>query len=261
MHIVVDDAKLDVTTAGAGDAIVLLHGFPFSHEIWNSQIERLAATHFVVAPDLRGLGKSQVTDGPYLMESLAGDIAGVMDALGVRTATMAGHSLGGYVALAFFRMFSERVARLALICSRIVADTQTAARARLELADRAESDAGIAPVVEFYESKVFAPETPAEVRERALQMIRQTDPRGAAAMLRGMAMRVPSDDLLEEIKVPLLIVTGGKDRIVTADEWSPLIRGVADARIEICERSGHLPMVEEPERLSDIVASFAAAAN
>lgn len=256
MHIVVDDAKLDVTTAGAGDAIVLLHGFPFAHEIWNAQIERLAQRHFVVAPDLRGLGKSSVTDGPYLMESLAGDLAGILDALGVRSATIVGHSLGGYVALAFFRMFSERVDRLALVCSRIDADSAAAANARLATADQAERD-GVRALIEKHGPSLFAPQTPDAVRAPVMELMKRTDARGYAAMLRGMAHRVSSEDLVEEMRMPLLVVTGAQDPLVGADHWRDVLRAVPGARSAVCERSAHLPMVEEPARLSDILSDFA----
>ena len=63
-------------------------------------------------PILRGAGNSSAPEGPYLMESLAADVALLLDSLGIERASLVGHSMGGYVALAFARMFTERVARL-----------------------------------------------------------------------------------------------------------------------------------------------------
>ncbi|MFN2528951.1 MAG: alpha/beta fold hydrolase [Candidatus Baltobacteraceae bacterium] len=255
MQIAIDDTKLDVTTAGSGDAAVLLHGFPFSHEIWNSQIERLANSHFVIAPDLRGLGKSQAGGGPYLMETLAGDLAAILDALGVERANLVGHSLGGYVSLAFFRMFSERVSRMALLCSRIDADTTEIAQNRLNMADQAEQH-GMLPILQRNADSYFAPQTSRDVRARATEIMQQTNPRGAAAMLRGMSVRVSSDDLVDELDVPVLIIAGGQDTISPPAIWDDITPRLRDGKMEVFKATAHLPMMEEPERLSESLMNF-----
>src|SRR4029077_14972258 len=94
----VDGAELDVVADGAGDAIVLIHGFPLTREIWNAQAPQLAQTHRVIRPDLRGMGRSSAPFGPYLMETLAGDLAAMLDGLSIDRAAIVGHSLGGFVA-------------------------------------------------------------------------------------------------------------------------------------------------------------------
>ena len=145
----VDDARLDIDDRGTGDAIVLLHGFVLTRDIWNAQADALSKTHRVVLPDLRGMGRSTASHGPYLMESLAGDIAAALDALGIERASIVGHSLGGYVALAFARMYVERVERLALVGARLGEDAPERARFREELADRIEATDSIQPVNRF----------------------------------------------------------------------------------------------------------------
>src|SRR5690242_21925192 len=122
MRVPADDATIDVLTEGSGDPIVLIHGFPLTREVWDAQAAQLAQRSRVIRPDLRGMGASSVPEGPYLMETLAGDVAAVLDALGMERASIVGHSMGGYVAMAFCRMYAERVTRLALVCSRLAAD-------------------------------------------------------------------------------------------------------------------------------------------
>ena len=253
MHIVVDDAKLNVRTAGAGEAVVLLHGFPFSSQVWNSQIETLSKTHFVIAPDLRGSGKSSVSAGPYLMETLAGDLAAILEALGVAHAAIVGHSLGGYVALAFFRMFSERVTRLALVCTRMDEDTAEVAKTRINIADSAEASDSMRPIIDFYNGKLLARGTSAAMHAGALQMMEATNPAGAAAMLRGIAARVSSEDLVEELQIPVLIITGAVDTLSPAAIWEGVIPG---ATLAVCPVSAHMPMLEEPDRLSVSLENF-----
>jgi 3-oxoadipate enol-lactonase len=261
MRVTVDEAMIDVVIEGNGGAIVLIHGFPLTREIWDVQAAQLASSNTVIRPDLRGMGASSAPDGPYLMETLAGDIAAVLDAIGVDSAAIVGHSLGGYVAMAFCRMYTERVTKLALICSRLSADSEDVARDRNTLADRAESEGRIDPIVDAYLPKLFASSTLQEqpkIVEHVHAIARANGARGAAAMLRGMAQRVDSNDIAEELDMPVLIVAGGPDQVVPLEEAREMQRAFPRAALEVLPRSGHVPMLEEPEALAWLLTAFAA---
>jgi pimeloyl-ACP methyl ester carboxylesterase len=260
MRVTVDDATIDVATDGKGEAIVMIHGFPMTREIWDAQAVELARHMFVIRPDLRGMGRSSVPDGPYLMEALAADIAAVLDANGIERATLVGHSLGGYVALAFCRMYSERVTQLALVCSRLAADSPETAKKREELADRAEREDRIDVVVDEYVPRLFAPatlesRTPAVTRAREIAL--QNTARGAASMLRGMAQRVDSYDIAEDLHMPVLIVAGGADRVNDPAEAEEMRRAFPVASLQVLGGSGHLPMLEQPDTLTEHLLRFA----
>jgi pimeloyl-ACP methyl ester carboxylesterase len=260
MRIPVDEATIDVSVEGSGDPIVLIHGFPLTREIWDAQAAQLAMHARVVRPDLRGMGRSSAPDGPYLMEALAGDIAAVLDALGIERAAIVGHSMGGYVAMAFCRMYTERVTRLALVCSRLAADSPEAARTRENLADRAERENSVEPIVESYVPRLFAPdisEKNAQLRDRARAIARQNSVRGMAATLRGMAQRGDAYDIAEELVMPVLIAAGGVDQVVGREEAEHMRGAFPRAELEVLERSGHLPMLEEPEALAALLLRFA----
>jgi pimeloyl-ACP methyl ester carboxylesterase len=256
------DAQIDVRVDGdAASTIVLLAGFPLSREIWNSVAERLAAKHRVVRPDLRGMGASSVAAGPYLMETLAGDVAAVFDALGLDRAAIAGHSLGGYAALAFARMFSERLERMALVCSRLSADTAEQRESREELADRLDSASDSHALVDAYADRILSKntrETRPDIVARVRAIIEQTDPRGAAAMLRGMAVRNASDDIAPDIDVPVLVLAGGSDSVVPLDESRAIAQSFPQATFAVAQRSGHLPMLEEPDATYSALESWLA---
>jgi 3-oxoadipate enol-lactonase len=234
-------------------AVVLIHGFPFTRGIWETQIDALAQTSRVLSPDLRGAGKSNVPDGPYLMERLAADVAVLLDALGVERAALVGHSMGGYVALAFARMFTERVTHLALIASRLRADTPAEAATRRELADLLEREGSVEPAVQAYLPRLFAPQTLVrrpEAVDAAYAIARQNTAAGAAATLRGMALRAASDDIAEDLDVPVLMMAGGRDLVVPIDEASADAEKFARGRLVVCDESAHLPMLEEPGRVA-----------
>jgi len=259
MRVTVDEATIDVATDGKGDAIILIHGFPLTREIWDAQAAQLAQNKLVIRPDLRGMGASSVPDGPYLMETLAGDIAAVLDAMGIERAAIVGHSLGGYVAMAFCRMYTERVTQLALVCSRLAADTEQTAQMREDLADRAEREGRVDAIADAYVPRLFAPSTlekRPQIVERVREMACSLNPRGAAAMLRGMAQRVGSYDIAEELGMPVFIVAGDADQVVPRAEAEQMRGAFPRAVLKVVQDSGHLPMLERPDELTRVLLEF-----
>lgn len=262
MQVFADDGTcIDVSIDGRErePAVVLIHGFPMTRAIWDAHVERLAKRSRVLRPDLRGAGTSSVPEGPYLMERLAADVAAILDSLGIERAALVGHSMGGYVALAFARMYTERVTRLALVSSRLRADTPQEAAARHALADRVERDASVEPVIEAYLPRLLAPETiaqRADIVARATAIARLNTPLGLAATLRGLAVRVSSEDIAEDLDIPVLVVAGGADRVVPLDEARSAAAKFRRAELVVCPRSGHLAMLEEPPRVADALTAW-----
>jgi pimeloyl-ACP methyl ester carboxylesterase len=256
MQVLADDgARIEACVDGEQRArtVVLIHGFPFAKEIWDEQRDALKSVARVVRIDLRGAGASSVSEGPYLMELLAGDVAATLDALGIERTAMVGHSMGGYVALAFARMFTERVAGLAMVSSRLAADSPEQASARRALAERVERERSIEPVVDAYLPRMFPRQARAERRdvvERAYAIARRNDPMGAAATLRGMALRASSEDIAGDLEIPALVLIGGRDEIVSIPESRANAQRFASAELVVCDESGHLPMMQQPSCVS-----------
>ncbi|HUA08944.1 MAG TPA: alpha/beta hydrolase [Candidatus Acidoferrales bacterium] len=257
------DARIDVEVSGSGDAtLVLIHGFPLTREIWDAQVRALGGRARVVAMDLRGMGRSSVVDGPYLMESLAGDVAAVLDALGVERAAIAGHSLGGYVALAFARMYAERLDRLALVASRIVADTPERAAHRFELADDAERSSSCARIIAEFRDATLSAKTRSErpeIVEKFEKIAQNNDAHGLAAMLRGMALRDGAEDIAGDLRMPVWVVAGAQDPLVPAAEAQRSAAAFPAGRLVVLPGCGHVPMLEEPDQLSACLLSWLSA--
>ncbi len=249
MHLAVNDIELYAEIRGEGEAVVLLHGFPLTHSIWEATAASLAREYRVVAPDLRGMGESGLSAGPYLMEQLAGDIAAMLDALGIERATFVGHSLGGYVALAFARMYDARVARLALVTSRLGSDTPEIARSRRDLAACVEAENSVDVVLDAMLPRLVAPAKADALAQMLRDIARKNNPAGLAAMLRGMAMRDDAHDIAAELSMPVSVVAGGEDRAISLDEARDSATSFPDADLVIFEGVGHLPMLEDPAGL------------
>ena len=120
----VNGIQLAYARKGTGKPLVLIHGYPLDHTIWNEVAPLLESDFDIILPDLRGFGGSDVVESQYKISDMAADIAGLMDALGIEKAAIAGHSMGGYISLAFARAYPSRVAGLGLIASQALADAR-----------------------------------------------------------------------------------------------------------------------------------------
>src|SRR5882724_6142169 len=190
-HKRINDIQIAYDDTGSGPPVVLLHGFPFDRSMWSEQIAALNRDYRVVTPDLRGQGESESSDVPATMNTMARDVAALMDALDISQASIGGLSMGGYVALAFYRLFPERVYSLILADTRAQADTDEAKQNRVRQAQKI-LDEGMAAITDSMLPKLIAPETVSkrpEVVKRIRDMMLRTKPQGAAAALLGMAER------------------------------------------------------------------------
>jgi 3-oxoadipate enol-lactonase len=244
--------------AGEGTPLVLLHGFPFNRSMWREQTESLRGAWRVIAPDLRGHGETAVAGEVASMEEMAEDVAALLDELNIARTVVGGLSMGGYVALAFYRKFRERVRALILADTRPQADTDDGRRARAETAQRALNE-GMGAVVDAMLPKLLAPSTrerTPEVADRVRSMMLGTNPSGAAAALRGMAARRDQTELLSEINVPTLIVVGTEDALTPPSDSETMHANIEGSRLVKIEGAGHVSNVERPEDFNRALGEF-----
>jgi 3-oxoadipate enol-lactonase len=244
--------------AGSGTPVVLLHGFPFNRSMWSEQIADLAARHRVIAPDLRGHGESSVTDSPATMEEMAKDVSELMEKLDISRAAICGLSMGGYVALALYRMFPLRARALALIDTRASADSEEGRANRESQAQNALAE-GMATIADVMLPKLFSPKTVARkapVVSRVREMILGNKSEGAAAALRGMAVRRDQTPLLSRVVAPALIVVGRDDAITPVADSELMHREIGGSRLAIIEEAGHLSNLEQPKQFNEILGKF-----
>jgi pimeloyl-ACP methyl ester carboxylesterase len=244
--------------AGRGGAVVLLHGFPFNRTLWRGQIDALSATHRVITPDLRGHGETSLGSNDATMEEMARDVAALLEALELERVILGGLSMGGYVALAFARLFPRRVRALLLADTRAQADADEAKQNREAMAANAMRD-GMATIADAMLPKLLAPATHMkhpEVVERVREMILATKPEGAAAALRGMAARQNHTNFLQNIMQPTLVVVGSEDQITPPADAEVMRREIRGSRIETLEGAGHVSNLERPDEFNRALLKF-----
>ncbi len=287
-----EGCQVSYTVRGQGRPLVLLHGYLETGEVWEPLAERLAHNYCVITPDLPGHGLSGVIGETHTMELLAGavravinDVSAVRDEeqnasamrgeernvsamrgeeAGSGTSTcrvmMVGHSLGGYVTLAFARLFPGLLAGYVLFHSHPHADTPEAtARRRREIAVVRAGKKNI-----MYPGNVkmmFATqnlERMASELKRSERIASNNSAAGIIAMLNGMIVRPSSRGIIERGGIPLLWIVGRHDLYFTPEKAVGGVVLPADARVVILEESGHLGFVEERERSVRLLEEFAA---
>ena len=257
----VRNVSLNVIEQGAGPPLLLVHGFPLDHTMWQAQIEELSRDARVMAPDLRGFGDSDGGGEVVLMEDFADDLAALLDVLGVaEPVVFCGLSMGGYIAWQFFLRHRARLRALILCDTRAAADAPMAAETRLSNARRVLED-GVGFLAEGMLDKLFAAETRQqrpELVEATRRVMLAASPQGVAAALRGMAARQDASDLLPQIDVPALVVCGREDAVSTIEEMQGIAQRLPQARFVEIAAAGHMSPVEQPQTVNSAVRDFLA---
>ena len=252
--------NIDITydDTGSGPAVVLIHGYPFNRSMWAEQVSALADSYRVVTLDLRGHGESESSTGASTMKLMAQDVAALMDELQIDRAVIGGLSMGGYVTLAFYQLFAERVEKLLLADTRAQADTEEAKATRGDQVQQIQAD-GMTGIVNGMLPKLLSPETVSkqpEIVKRVRDMMMHTSPEGAIGALRGMAEREDQTERLSQINVPALIVVGKEDPITPVADSQKMHERIAGSQLVVIENASHVSNIEQPEQFNRALREF-----
>jgi 3-oxoadipate enol-lactonase len=237
-----------------GPTLILSNSLMSSAAMWDATLPALTDKYRVVRYDKRGHGQSEVTPAPYSIALLAQDLVGLMDALSIDKAHLAGLSMGGMICQYMGANYPERVLSLGLC------DTASEMPPRSLWEDRfalARKD-GIAGLVDGTIKRWFVagfPERAPEAIKAVREMILATPLEGyfgCASAVRDMAQTT----MLLKIKAPTLIVVGREDPACTVDQSTVLHRMIPHARFEIIDNAAHLANIEQPAEFNRILRSF-----
>jgi len=257
--------RIGYRVAGAGPAVLLIHGMLNSSRHWRAVAERLAATHTVIAPDLHGHGGSAGPLGDYSLGAHAAGIRDLLAGLGVERATVVGHSLGGGVAMQFFYQFPERCERLVLVSSGGLGRELSWAL-RLAAAPGVEAllaGAASRPVLAALR-RLGAGNVHVTAAHRALSSLdTPAARRGFVWTLRSViglgGQRVSASDRLYLLAdMPTLIVWGARDHTIPVAHGRAAHAAAPGSRFELLPGARHFPHLEGPEGLAIAIARFLA---
>jgi len=251
------EVSLAADVRGEGPALLLIHGFPLDRTLWAHQVATLAGWRRI-APDLRGLGASDVPAQGYTMASYADDLVRLLDNLGVHRAVVAGLSMGGYVAFEMVRRHRERLAGLILVDTRADADGPEARAARDDLAAVARSD-GTRAVAERLLPRLVGRSTQQaqpHLVEQVREMMARAPTAGLVGALRAMRDRSDATPLLATIDVPTLVVVGQEDELTPPSMARAIAGAIPSAALRIIPGAGHLAPLEAPTAVTRVCAEF-----
>jgi 3-oxoadipate enol-lactonase len=238
--------------------LVLLHAFPLMAEMWAPQLRTMPGDWRALAPDLAGFGESDDREPVVSLDDYAKDVLGMLDALGIRDAVIGGLSMGGYTALALFRLAPGRFRGIVLADTRAESDTPQGRLSRQALLARLDVG-GPAAVADEMAPKLLGPTT--QRRQPALeahirQRILANRPSGIANAIRRMMARSDSTEVLARITCPALVMVGEEDVLTPPDAARAMHRPIPGATLTLIPGAGHLSNVEQPEAFNEALHGF-----
>jgi len=240
---------------GAGPVVVLIHGHPFNRGMWAPQLGPLSERFRVIAPDLRGYGDSPVTAGTVTMAQLAADVAHLLDARQAGTAALVGLSMGGLVVMELAAAQPRRWWALGFVATTAQQVTAAEKADRLAKARTAEEQ-GMRPLAGEMAARLFGPSPGDALTGQIMTMMLATNPKGAAAALRGRAERPDYRPMLASLDTPALVCVGNHDSFSTAAVTEELTGCLREPRLVVLEGAGHLPNLERPGEFNQHLLGF-----
>ncbi|PJN90055.1 alpha/beta fold hydrolase [Bacillus sp. mrc49] len=248
-----ESSKLSYIDTGKGTKTLLfIHGFCGSREYWNDIVSKLKDDFRIVAVDIRGHGESEPNAASFSIEDMANDIASVLEKLGIDQVYMFGHSLGGYITLAFAERFPGKLSGFSLVHSTALPDDEAWKEGRLKSIETIEAK-GIPAFIDGLVPKLFAQSEDPRI-EQTKEIGYKTSESGAIGSLHAMRNRVDRNHVLKETKLPVLLVAGEQDKVITPEKTFS-VKGSHIQEITL-EGSGHMGMLETPRRLAEEIRRF-----
>jgi pimeloyl-ACP methyl ester carboxylesterase len=241
--------------AGKGTAVVLLHGFLENSSMWDAFVPEFSKKHRVITIDLLGHGQTEPLGYIQTMEDNADMVHAVLGELKIRKAIFAGHSMGGYVALAFAELYPDSVKGIALVNSTSKADSDER---------KTNRDRAVVAVKQSYTNFVrlsianlFSEDNRERLSEE-IEMVRnealKTPLQGIVASLEGMKIRKDREVLLHLGPYPVVLILGKKDPVLNYEEN---IAQIENTSVELITfKDGHMSPIENREELKTALLTF-----
>jgi pimeloyl-ACP methyl ester carboxylesterase len=243
---------------GEGKTIVLIHGFAGSKLYWEKVLPDLSLNNRVIAIDLPGHGDSEMELENYSIEDMAGLIKEFLDKLELEEVTMFGHSLGGYITLAFCELYPQYLNGFSLVHSTANPDSEEAKAGRESNAKKV-LEQGPEEFIKGLSTKLFSKdhtEMNAKDIEKTVKIGMSTSIKGVVNALLAMRDRPNRNDVLEKAEIPVLLIAGEQDQIIPPEKTFTVKKENIEQRI--IEGAGHMSMYEKPGELVKIMKDFLA---
>jgi pimeloyl-ACP methyl ester carboxylesterase len=244
---------------GEGHPTLLLHGFAEDSTVWDNQVSALSGACRLILPDLPGSGRSPaIAAHTTSIESMAATIKDLLDQLKIDRCTLIGHSMGGYITLAFAALYPERLNALGLFHSTAYPDTEEKRATRRKAIDFIRTN-GSAPFIHASAPNLFS----AHTREHQPGLIEDFvtkystfDPEALIAYYVAMIARPDRTDALRKFARPVLFIIGRDDNVIPLQQSLEQSHLPSISHLHIVENTGHQAMLENPEKSNQLLLEF-----
>jgi pimeloyl-ACP methyl ester carboxylesterase len=255
-----DNRQMGYVKTGAGPAIILLHGFGEDHYIFNSTVTMLEKTNTVYTPDLLGTGMSSINTFPsnFSIEYLADSIAALLQHEKIENCTLLGHSMGGYITVAFAKKYPQYLKGFGLLHSTALPDTPIKIENRLRGITFIQKF-GAASFLETTAPNLFGSFTQKnhpQIITDFIQSIPAFTNEALTCYYQAMMARPDVTSVLEATQLPVLFILGDQDMPVALEDTLPQTKMPKRAYLYVLENCGHMGMLEQPIHFNKAVLDF-----
>jgi pimeloyl-ACP methyl ester carboxylesterase len=258
-------STLSYRDLGSGDTLMLVHGFGEAGDVWDLQTDALAGGFRVLVPDLPGSGASPLpAAGDFGMEDHARCLLRILDAEGIGTCTLVGHSMGGYIALSFAERFPDRLKAMGLFHSTALADSEEKKAMRLRsigFMERYGAEAFLREAIPNLYAETFRVAHPDVVAKHVERSRLNLGVRALVSYYRAMMERPDRTDVLKTLGKPVLMVIGEEDKTVNLQDILPQCALPEECHMHIWPGVAHMGMREVPEKALNALSDFMKDAN
>lgn len=241
---------------GKGKPVVLLHGVPVNSNVWNDLAASLQNNFLVITPDLPGSGKSEMLDGDNIgIEDYADVIKKIIDNENISQCKLIGHSMGGYITLAFAEKYPELLNGLGLFHSSAYADDEEKKQTRLKAIDFIKANGAYA-FLKTSTPNLFAGKEHLKQMEDIIEEGRKFNSDALIQYYHAMIKRPNRTNVLKTFSKPVLFIIGEKDSVVSLQVSLQQCHLPAIAYVHVLENVGHMGMIEETDKSIQLVESF-----
>lgn len=253
----IDQAIIHYAVTGNGKPVVLLHGFGENSDVWKNQVDYLKDSYQLIIPELPGSGQSALTSDMSI-EGMAGVIKQILDKEKIEKCTLVGHSMGGYITLAFAEQYPERLIGFGLFHSTAYADSEEKKATRKKgIAFIEEHDA-----FEFLKTatpNLFSARTKEErpeIIDQQIAGLRNFLPSSLVSYYQAMMQRPDRTHVLKTRAVPVLFIMGEDDNAIPIKDVLEQCHLPGKSYIHVFNYSGHMGMLEEADKTNRALAQF-----
>ncbi|MBE0570556.1 MAG: alpha/beta fold hydrolase [Ignavibacteriaceae bacterium] len=260
MKKIINDLPVYLYGNNESKTIIFVHGFPFDHTMWQTQIDEFSKDYKCVSYDIRGLGESPAGNGQFTMESFVDDLETILDELKLNRPILCGLSMGGYISLRALERMQEKFSAAILCDTRSEADNNEGKLKRAAGIKRINKE-GLAPFAKEFIANCFGEVFKQNKKEGLQKIIEKStkfNPIGVKGCLIAMLSRTDTTISLSKIKLPTLIICGEQDALTPPPVMKDMFHKINKADFVEVPNAGHMTPIENPQMVNSAIRDFLA---